>query len=164
MLKRFGNFVLGSYSNGLLQILKASVASDNCTHSLRYHLPNMSGLSSITSAFAPTVWIFVVFPSCLALSGLLWVVYTRTLHPLASVPGPFWASISRLWYMYRVYVGDMHTVQRQLHEQYGPVVRIGPNEVSTADLSTLPQIYRNQRPLIKTDFVRPASSLFGDRY
>ncbi|EOA91723.1 uncharacterized protein SETTUDRAFT_152774 [Exserohilum turcica Et28A] len=54
--------------------------------------------------------------------------------------------------MYRVYVGDMHTVQRQLHEQYGPVVRIGPNEVSTADLSTLPQIYRNQRPLIKTDF------------
>lgn len=54
--------------------------------------------------------------------------------------------------MYRVYVGDMHTVQRKLHEQYGPIVRIAPNEISTTEVSAIPKIYRNQRPLAKTDF------------
>jgi len=54
--------------------------------------------------------------------------------------------------MYRVYVGDMHTVQRRLHEQYGPVIRIAPNEVTTTDLSAISRIYRNHKPLSKTDF------------
>ncbi|KAF1939453.1 cytochrome P450 [Clathrospora elynae] len=54
--------------------------------------------------------------------------------------------------MYRIYVGDMHTVQRGLHEKYGPIVRIAPNEVSTAELSAIPKIYKNQQPLTKTDF------------
>jgi hypothetical protein len=54
--------------------------------------------------------------------------------------------------MYRVYVGDMHTVQRRLHERYGSVVRIAPNEVSTSDLSAISKIYKFQEPLTKTDF------------
>lgn len=52
--------------------------------------------------------------------------------------------------MYRVYVGDMHIVQRHLHERYGPVIRIAPNEVSTSKLSV--DIYTFKRPLTKTDF------------
>jgi hypothetical protein len=83
---------------------------------------------------------------------VLWTMYSRTLHPLATIPGPFWASVSRMWYMYRVYVGDMHAVQRHLHERYGPVIRIAPNEVSTSDLSAISKIYKFQRPLTKTDF------------
>ncbi|KAF2790230.1 cytochrome P450 [Melanomma pulvis-pyrius CBS 109.77] len=54
--------------------------------------------------------------------------------------------------MYRIFVGDMDMVQRRLHERYGPIIRIAPNEVSTAELSSIPKIYRNQRPLSKTDF------------
>ncbi|KAF2851926.1 cytochrome P450 [Plenodomus tracheiphilus IPT5] len=54
--------------------------------------------------------------------------------------------------MYRIYVGDMHEVQRRLHKRYGPVVRIAPNEVSTTDVSAIPKIYKVQRPLAKTDF------------
>jgi hypothetical protein len=99
-----------------------------------------------------STWLLVVLPGSLAFYWSLWILYTRTLHPLASVPGPFWASVSRIWYMYRIYVGDMHTVQRKLHEQYGPIVRVGPNEVSTAEVSAIPKIYRNQKPLAKTDF------------
>jgi len=93
-----------------------------------------------------------VLPLVIVLYWAQWIVYTRTLHPLASVPGPIGASISRLWYMYRVYVGDMHIVQRRLHERYGPIVRIAPNEVSTADPSAIPKIYKHQRALTKTDF------------
>ena len=114
----------------------------------------MAGLSGILSESPLSTWLFVVFPACLTLYWSLWIFYTRTLHPLASIPGPFWASVSRLWYMYRIYVGDMHHVQRKLHEKYGPVVRIAPNEVSTAELAALPKIYKHQKPLTKTDFVR----------
>jgi hypothetical protein len=103
-------------------------------------------------AFPLSTWFFVILPASITLYFVLWVVYARTLHPLASVPGPFWASISRLWYVYRIYAGDMHDVQRRLHEQYGPIIRIAPNEVSTTDLSAIPKIYRTQAPLTKTDF------------
>ncbi|KAF2709865.1 cytochrome P450 [Pleomassaria siparia CBS 279.74] len=54
--------------------------------------------------------------------------------------------------MWRIYVGDMDVVQRRLHTKYGPIVRIAPDEVSTAEPSAIPKIYRNQRPLTKTDF------------
>jgi hypothetical protein len=54
--------------------------------------------------------------------------------------------------MYRVYVGDMHIVQRGLHERYGPIVRIAPNEISTTELGAIPKIYRIHKPLTKTDF------------
>jgi hypothetical protein len=112
----------------------------------------MAGLAGYLSALSLSTWFTVVLPSAIVLYWGLWIVYARTLHPLASVPGPFWASTSRLWYMYRIYVGDMHTVQRRLHEQYGPVIRIAPNEISTAELSAIPKIYKHTRPLTKTDF------------
>lgn len=99
-----------------------------------------------------STWFFAVLPASFVLYWALWIAYTRTVHPLASVPGPFWASVSRIWYMYRIYVGDMEVVQRGLHEKYGPIIRIAPNEVSTSEPSAIPKIYRNQRPLTKTDF------------
>ena len=46
----------------------------------------------------------------------------------------------------------MHTVQRRLHKQYGPIIRIAPNEISTAELSAIPKIYKHAKPLAKTDF------------
>jgi hypothetical protein len=111
----------------------------------------MAGLPTLL-VLPLSTWFFIVLPLSVAVYWLLWIVYAHTLHPLASVPGPLWASISRSWYMYRIHVGDMHDVQRHLHEQYGPIVRIAPNEVSTTELSAIPKIYRNQSPLKKTDF------------
>lgn len=49
---------------------------------------------------------------------LAWVVYSRTLHPLARVPGPIWPSLSRTWLMYRMYKGDFQLVQAVLHKKY----------------------------------------------
>ncbi|KAH9882373.1 hypothetical protein J1614_000609 [Plenodomus biglobosus] len=102
--------------------------------------------------FPLSTWFTSFFPLSVIIYWTVWIIYTRTLHPLASVPGPFWASISRMWYMYRIYIGDMDQVQRRLHERYGPIVRIAPNEVSTTEASAIPKIYKIQRPLTKTDF------------
>lgn len=102
--------------------------------------------------FPASTWLTTIIPAAILLYWTAWLIYTRTLHPLASIPGPFWASLSRTWYMYRIYAGDMHDVQRRLHERYGPIVRLAPDEVSTTDVSAIPKIYRHQRPLRKTDF------------
>jgi hypothetical protein len=48
----------------------------------------------------------------------IWIVYSRTLHPLAKVPGPLWPSLSRTWLMYRMYLGDYQLEQVALHEKY----------------------------------------------
>lgn len=46
----------------------------------------------------------------------------------------------------------------RLHAQYGPVLRIAPNEVAVADPSAIKSIYRNQDGLDKTDFYPPWNS------
>jgi len=58
-----------------------------------------------------------------------YVVYQRFFSPLAKVPGPFWASLTRLWMMKHSWDGDMHRVMIDLHEKDGKLVRTGPNEV-----------------------------------
>ncbi|CAI9626661.1 unnamed protein product [Alternaria burnsii] len=44
-----------------------------------------------------------------------WVIYSRTLHPLAKVPGPVWPAVSRTWLMYRMYQGGLETHMRAIH-------------------------------------------------
>ena len=69
--------------------------------------------------------------SSLALAGyaLAWIAYARLFHPLKHIPGPFWASISRLWMVHHLWRGDMDVVQRRLHQEHGPLVRIAPDEL-----------------------------------
>lgn len=52
--------------------------------------------------------------------------------PLARIPGPFWASITRLWHAYHIFEGDHNTEIIRLHEQHGHFVRIAPDEVSVS--------------------------------
>jgi cytochrome P450 len=56
--------------------------------------------------------------------------YRRFFHPLAKIPGPFLPAVTKLYqscYNCRYYL----EIER-LHAQYGPVVRITPNEVHIA--------------------------------
>lgn len=54
-----------------------------------------------------------------------WIVYQRFLSPLAQIPGPFWASISRLWYLRKINAEDMHRYTKRLHDRYGRGVPFG---------------------------------------
>ncbi|GAB7353809.1 hypothetical protein MBLNU459_g4187t1 [Dothideomycetes sp. NU459] len=95
---------------------------------------------------------FILVPSLLLTYYLLWIVYARTLHPLARVPGPFLASISRLWVVHHLLRGDMEHEQRRLHAKHGALIRIAPNEVACASPAAIKTIYPVQKPLQKTDF------------
>jgi hypothetical protein len=84
-------------------------------------------------------------PLALAAYALLWTVYTRLIHPLKHIPGPFWASVTRLWMIH-------HVLRGALHQKYGPLVRISPNEVACANPEAIRKIYPMSKPLEKSNF------------
>lgn len=81
-----------------------------------------------------------------------YVIYQRFLHPLTSIPGPFTASLSRLWMTKHSWDGDMSTTMIALHAKHGPLVRTGPNEVSCSDLAAVKTIYSAGTKFRKSDW------------
>ncbi|KAJ4392301.1 hypothetical protein N0V93_005926 [Gnomoniopsis smithogilvyi] len=59
-------------------------------------------------------------------------IYRRYFSPLSGVPGPFWASITRLWQVSHILKGDQNLEAIALHNRHGHFVRIAPNEVSVS--------------------------------
>ncbi|KAF8888085.1 cytochrome P450 [Infundibulicybe gibba] len=62
-------------------------------------------------------------------------------HPLAQYPGPVLARLSKWWMAYWIGKGNRHSLIQQLHAQYGPWLRIGPNEISVAHSAAIRPIY-----------------------
>ena len=89
-------------------------------------------------------------------AGILisWALSKRYLTPLRHIPGPFFASWTRLPRFFAVLVGRPHEWELNLHRKYGHVVRTGPDLVSVGDPAAINVIYnasdkfkkvRNQR-------------------
>ncbi|KAI0903419.1 cytochrome P450 [Ustulina deusta] len=78
----------------------------------------------------------------LAIASL--VIYGCFFHPISHVPGPFLAKFSPLWIMRALYRMRFNSELQALHQQYGPAVRISPNEVSFASLEAETTIYAKQ--------------------
>lgn len=58
--------------------------------------------------------------------------YRRCLSPLSDIPGPFWASFSRLWHLRITIDGNQNEQLALAHEKYGHFVRLANNEVSVS--------------------------------
>lgn len=70
------------------------------------------------------------------------VLYNLFIHPLRRFPGPWYYAVSWLPKFYRqVYRADYWRHAKVLHEKYGPVVRVGPNELSFSSAQALDDIY-----------------------
>ncbi|GLB42458.1 putative high nitrogen upregulated cytochrome P450 monooxygenase 2 [Lyophyllum shimeji] len=76
--------------------------------------------------------VYALFLGSLTLSIILYRI--SPFHPLAKYPGPLLNKITQLRSVWVQYSGFQHVVTKQLHDQYGPFVRIGPNELSVADV------------------------------
>ncbi|KAF1359821.1 cytochrome P450 [Lizonia empirigonia] len=94
-------------------------------------LMQISGLDWITTC--------LICGACL----LIWqlsvalVRYVRLRH----IPSPtILAGISYLWLARSTYSGNQYWIHRDLHKKYGPLVRIGPNEITTDDPEILKKI------------------------
>jgi hypothetical protein len=58
-----------------------------------------------------------------------YILYQCFFSTLAGFPGPLAAKLSKGWRAYVTYRGRWHRDLVALHKRYGPVVRIGPNEL-----------------------------------
>ena len=74
---------------------------------------------------------------------LLAIVYIYRLErsSLAKLPGPHHTKFTAVWLIYKEFSGSRRLYIHDLHEKYGPVVRLGPNEVSFASPEAVKEIY-----------------------
>jgi benzoate 4-monooxygenase len=85
-------------------------------------------------------------------AGSFYVFYFRCLHPLANYPGPLLASFTNLWKVKELWKLHLPDTLVDLHDKYGDVVRVGPNQLSFRQGEALPRIYKGGRHLAKTSF------------
>ena len=65
----------------------------------------------------------------------------RLYSPIAKIPGPWLTKFKSLPIKYHEFSANRRMYIHQLHKQYGPVVRLAPNEVSFASLDAIREIY-----------------------
>lgn len=61
--------------------------------------------------------------------------------PLRSIPGPFTARFTKLWYFWRLWLGNFEQDNINLHRKYGPIIRIAPDMYSIDDPTAARSIY-----------------------
>ena len=99
-------------------------------------------------------------------------IYNLYFHPLARYPGPRIAAVSSLWYARALAKGTIAQDTLTLHERYGDVVRIAPDELSYLKPENWREIYGyragGKQEMIKDpryhDTVKPTVTILtGDR-
>lgn len=88
-------------------------------------------LKLAAKAFVPGYVVYIV--GC--------AVYNRYFHRLSHFPGPFWASVTPLWYFRTIRNGKAENVGPDLHKKYGRFVRIAPNLIAISDPAAIDVIY-----------------------
>lgn len=134
--------------------------------------PNTMFLNTLVSQIYPDAgftWSVALWRLGFVLLGAqaLWIIYCRSFHPLAGIPGPFAASFSRIWIGSAVAGGRAEHLQRALHKKYGHLVRIAHDEVSVSDPSAVKIIHNIKSGFTKTDFYPPFApniSPHGDHF
>jgi hypothetical protein len=93
------------------------------------------------------IFLSLVFVGFLTL--VLSAVHRIWFHPLAHVPGPFVAKFTHMWQTVKSFQGTWYCDILSVHEKYGPVVRISPDEISFVDGDALKRLYGHVKPCIK---------------
>ncbi|RYP50574.1 hypothetical protein DL769_010934 [Monosporascus sp. CRB-8-3] len=74
-----------------------------------------------------SIFLVVVLAVCYVVGR---AIYNAFFHPLAKFPGPkLWAT-SRIPYALEIFRGHPHKTILQLHDEYGDIVRLAPNQLS----------------------------------
>jgi cytochrome P450 len=99
--------------------------------------------SQVFSLFTP-LNIVLALLAYVAFRAVYQIVYYRFFHSLRHFPGPFWASVTRLWIAYHNIKADECELELALHKKYGPVLRITPTLLLVSDATKLPEVYNRQ--------------------
>ncbi|KAF9007014.1 cytochrome P450 [Cyathus striatus] len=122
---------------------------------LRKYQPSPHIVLTVLSAIPLVAGSTVGYDSQLSLAGSIWSSYYTVFlttfvstvlyrispfHPLARYPGPYICKITKLWGAGIALLGRNHTYYKKLHDKYGPIIRIGPNELSIIEKEMIPFI------------------------
>ncbi|KAI1149355.1 cytochrome P450 [Nemania diffusa] len=61
------------------------------------------------------------------------IIYRKYFHRLRHFPGPPLAAITKFWHVQKCLGGKNHLLLGKLFEQYGPIIRTGPGELTIID-------------------------------
>ncbi|PGH27909.1 hypothetical protein AJ80_00459 [Polytolypa hystricis UAMH7299] len=89
------------------------------------------------------------------------IIYRLFFHPLARIPGPKLAAITRLWYALQGRSGRARELTKWLHGTYGPVVRVAPNIIWFNTEDGVKEVYRAGSPFGKSDWYYAVASGHG---
>ncbi|QDS75182.1 hypothetical protein FKW77_008510 [Venturia effusa] len=74
-----------------------------------------------------------------------YMVYNVFFHPLSKFPGPRMAAATPIYYAYYIMTGRQVKYNKVLHEKYGEVVRVKPNELSFISENTWRDVYMHRQ-------------------
>ncbi|KAF7715240.1 Uncharacterized protein PECH_008736 [Penicillium ucsense] len=78
--------------------------------------------------------------ACVAGVIVIRVLFRKYATAIRDIPGPFWASFSSLWRVYRTCKGHIENDILDLHRRHGFFVRIADNEVSVSHPDAVKQL------------------------
>ncbi|ODV85092.1 hypothetical protein CANARDRAFT_8220 [[Candida] arabinofermentans NRRL YB-2248] len=93
--------------------------------------------------------IFVILTSYFIYS---FIIYPYYFHPLSAIPGPKYLAFSKWFILFLTWSEKRNRYIHKLHQLYGPIIRIGPNEVDISDANYIKEIYINN--FDKTEFYK----------
>ncbi|KAI9447484.1 high nitrogen upregulated cytochrome P450 monooxygenase 2 [Lactarius indigo] len=143
------SFVGHSFIFPSLQVSDQDQISYQCFHHLepRSKLPLIALLFVFPALLSFPISYHVPWPSAAvplaflayggAVTSFTLIYRLSPFHPLAKYPGPAIAKASKLWASYISATGNQHRCYKNLHDRYGDVVRVGPNELSVRDSSLI---------------------------
>ncbi|KAL6250930.1 hypothetical protein RBB50_001138 [Rhinocladiella similis] len=116
-------FIRGEHHTTGWRILKLAALGSISVVAALVYFPKFS----VRDAIGVVLTGLSLFSSGLFASMLM---YRAFFHPLRHIPGPFNARLTKLWFGFNSASGKGYQKLKELHEIYGDVVRVGPNEVS----------------------------------
>ncbi|KAF2489790.1 pisatin demethylase [Lophium mytilinum] len=83
----------------------------------------------------------ILFGSCVFVYYAVVVIYRLYFHPLAKYPGPFLARISPIPITISLLRGRIPFFMKSAHDNFGPIVRVSPNELCFDEEAAWKDIY-----------------------
>lgn len=111
------------YPTRYLQVFGITVLSAGIFLAHSNNVAFTTGLSQAVRLGA--IYLFGVYTNC--------VIFRLFLNPLNKIPGPYFNRLTKFAFCIKNVKMDSHHVLKRLHDQYGPFLRIGPNDISVID-------------------------------
>ncbi|KAI1141826.1 cytochrome P450 [Hypoxylon sp. FL0543] len=93
--------------------------------------------SNISDFYTPAVFTLV------AILVYRYILYPAIFSPLSKIPKAHWScSISPAWILWARFKSRENRTLHAAHQQHGPIVRVGPNELSVNSIEAVKTIYQ----------------------